>query len=123
MADQVFIRGEGGSVFIMDLPLHEAIEDRLRKGYLTRVNEDGSAFIEGLPTSRPNVNASKAEWVGWSVAQGMTPDDAEALTKTDLIEKFGVAAKTPDEVAAEAAALAEKEAADAAALAAGKPLE
>jgi hypothetical protein len=118
MADQVFIRGEGGSVFIMDLPLHEAIEDRLRKGYLTRVNEDGSTFIEGLPTVRPNVNAPKADWVGWSVVQGMTPDDAETLTKTDLIEKFGVAAKTPEEV--EAAALAEKEAADAA-LAAGTP--
>jgi hypothetical protein len=109
-------------MFVMDLPLHEAIEDRLRKGYLTRVNEDGSTFIEGLPTVRPNVNAPKADWVGWSVVQGMTPDDAEALTKTDLIEKFGATAKTPDEVAADAAALAEKEAADAAALAAVTPV-
>lgn len=98
MADHVFIRGEGGSVFKMDLPLHETISDRLLKGYLTRVNEDGSSYVEGqdevpgLPTERPALNANKAIWVGWAVAQGMTPDDAEALTKTDLIEKFGATA-------------------------------
>ena len=98
MADHVFIRGEGGSVFKMDLPLHETIEDRLLKGYLTRVNEDGTPYIEGqdevpgLPTERPALNAAKPIWVGWAVANGMTPDDAEALTKVDLIEKFGATA-------------------------------
>jgi hypothetical protein len=97
VAPHVFIRGEGGSIFKMDLPLHETIEDRLLKGYLTRVNEDGSPYVEGqdetpaLPTERPALSASKATWVGWAVHEGMTPDDAEALTKTDLIEKFGAA--------------------------------
>lgn len=94
----VFVRGEGGSIFKMDLPLHETIEDRLAKGYLTRVaNAEGDPYVEGadtpvvaaLPTERPKLNAGKKAWVGWAVANGMTPDDAEALTKTDLIEKFG----------------------------------
>lgn len=136
----VFIQGEGGGIFELSLPLHETIADKLAKGHVRRVMPDGSPYIEGdrpdsvpgLPTSRPAVNASKAEWVGWAVVNGMTPDDAEALTKTDLIEKFGATPapdKTPEELAAEeaaktaaeAAALAEKEAADAAALAAGAP--
>ncbi|MGN8024699.1 hypothetical protein [Microbacterium sp. 22242] len=96
--EAIFLRGEGGSVFKLDLPLHEAIAERLEKGYLTRVaNADGDPYVEGAdtakvpgpPTERPKLNAGKKAWVGWAVAQGMTPDDAEALTKTDLIEKFG----------------------------------
>lgn len=95
--ESVFIRGEAGSVFKMDLPLSEPIEDRLRKGYLTRVADaDGNPYLEGvtdnvpsLPTTRPAINAAKAERVGWAVAQGMSPDDAEAFTKTDLIELYG----------------------------------
>ena len=40
--------------------------------------------------TRPAHSAAKAEWVGYAVrAHGMTPDDAEALTKADLIERFG----------------------------------
>jgi hypothetical protein len=95
----VFVRGEGGAIFKMDLPLHETIEDRLTKGHLVRVaNADGDPYTPGqdgpetasLPTQRPALNASKATWVGWAVANGMTPDDAEAATKDDLIEKFGI---------------------------------
>lgn len=103
-APHVFIRGEGGSVFKLDLPLHEDIETRLIKGYLTRVaNAEGDPYVEGetdpnivtLPTERPALNAKKLEWVGWAVAQGMDADDAEALTKDDLIERFGAKATEP----------------------------
>jgi len=100
----VFIRGEAGAVFKLDLPLSEPIQDRLLKGYLTRVADaDGSPYVEGgsdiptLPTERPAINAPKAQWVGWAVAQGMTPDDAEAATKQDLIEKYGAQATEPTE--------------------------
>jgi hypothetical protein len=95
MAESVFIRGEQGTIFKMDLPLHEAIEDRLRKGYLHRVNADGSLYTErdeavaALPTERPAVNAPKIDWIGWAVTSGASPDDAEAMTKADLIEKYG----------------------------------
>lgn len=90
MSETVFIKGETGSVFEMSIPLHEAIEDRLTKGYLTRVNEDGTPWVPKLERRKPYANESKAEWVGWAVSKGLDPEDAEALTKTDLIERYGV---------------------------------
>jgi len=99
----VFILGEGGGVFELSLPLHETIADKLAKGHVRRVQPDGTPYVEGdrpdgmpgLPESRPAINAVKAEWVGWAVVQGLTPDEAEALTKTDLIERFGAGQETP----------------------------
>lgn len=90
MADTWFIRGEGGGIFEMSLPLHEVIAHQLLKGYAKRVNKDGTDWVEPEPRVKPAVNAAKAEWVSWAVHQGLTPDDADALTKTDLIEKYGV---------------------------------
>jgi hypothetical protein len=94
--DTIYVRGEGGSIFRLALPLHESIADRLAKGYLVQVNEDGSPYtgepepsVPALPTEPPAVSAVKADWVGWAVACGATPDDAEAMTKADLIEKYG----------------------------------
>lgn len=98
MSDQeiIHVRGEGGTVFALALPLHESIADRLTRGYLTRVNEDGSAWtgdadpaVPSVPGTRPAQAAPKAEWVGWAVAQGADPDDAEAMTKADLVDKYG----------------------------------
>jgi len=103
----VHIMGEGGGVFELSLPLHETIAEKLAKGHIRRVQPDGTPFVEGdrpegvpaLPESRPALNAVKAEWVGWAVVQGMKPDEAEGLTKADLVERFGagqVADGTPD---------------------------
>jgi hypothetical protein len=89
MAESIFVLGEGGGIFEMSLPLPEAIEDRLAKGYLRRVNQDGTPYSDGVPPVRPASSSAKVEWVGWAVHHGMTPDDADALTKADLIEKFG----------------------------------
>lgn len=104
MAETIYVRGEGGGIFAMDLPLPEAIADRLTKGLIRRVNEDGSPYTEappapsepepssqvpGLPLAEPAKSAPKAEWVGWAVVSGSTPEDAEQMTKTDLIEKYG----------------------------------
>jgi hypothetical protein len=80
------VEGEGAVIEIA-LPLHEAIADRLAKGYIRRVNADGSPFEE-KPVERPTLTARKPEWVRYAVAQGMEPDDAEALTKQDLIDKY-----------------------------------
>lgn len=85
----------GGRVRPHRVPLHKAIAQQLAKGYLRRVNEDGSKWEpqddirppEEL--KRPDPKAPKAEWVGFAVSAGMEPDDAEAMTKADLIEKFG----------------------------------
>jgi hypothetical protein len=100
----VHILGEGGGIFELSLPLHETIAEKLAKGHLRRVQADGTPYVEGdrpegvpsLPESRPALNAVKAEWVGWAVVQGLSPDDAEALTKADLIERFGAGQETPE---------------------------
>lgn len=92
MADTIWIRGEGGGVHNLALPLHESIVDRMQKGYIIRVNPDGMPFKDqpDLPSKRPLLAAAKKVWVGWAVRNGMDPNDAEAATKQDLIERFGI---------------------------------
>ena len=99
MADTGFFTEAAGHIIEMDLPLPEHLQDRVTKGYLRRVNEDGTPYrepaedgaeevvVETPEVPRPAVNASKAEWVGYAVeALGMNADDAEAATKQDLID-------------------------------------
>jgi 3-hydroxyisobutyrate dehydrogenase-like beta-hydroxyacid dehydrogenase len=99
MVETIHIKGENGLVLAHDLPLGEGIADRLAKGHLRRVNEDGSDYMpepeaEHAPdqgvvvASKPAANAPKADWIGWAVAQGANVEDAEAMTKADLIDKF-----------------------------------
>lgn len=100
---------EGGSIIEMDLPLPEAIAQRVEKGAITQVaNADGDPLPDetapGAPlnddtdTSKdmtalytpPPPSASKAAWVGYAVKHGgMTGDAAEACTKQDLVDRFG----------------------------------
>jgi len=94
MPETIYIRGEGGGVHAMDLPLHESVQERLAKGQLIRVNPDGSPYtglaqeaVAAPPTTRPSKAAPKAEWVGWAVTvHQLTPDNAEAMTKQDLTD-------------------------------------
>jgi len=91
-AEHIFVKGGGGLIIKMRLPLHETIADQLTKGHVRQVHEDGSPYIApaGDTLARPATSAAKAEWVGYAVrAGGMSPDDAEAMTKTDLVERFG----------------------------------
>lgn len=114
MAETIYLRGEGGGIHAMDLPLPEPIEERVRKGMLQRVNEDGSPYVEpaaeeptdagkvpdpgtqvpGLPLTEPTKSATKADWVGWAVVKGATPEEADGMTKPDLIEKYGTPSTT-----------------------------
>ena len=96
MAETIHVLGEGGGVHAMDLPLPEPIADRLTKGLLRRVNEDGTPYVEGAddgvpsaPTEEPAKTAVKAEWVGWAVANGADAEEAEGMTKADLIDVYG----------------------------------
>jgi hypothetical protein len=41
------------------------------------------------PTAPPAQSAAKAEWVRWAVVCGASTEEAEAMTKADLIEKYG----------------------------------
>ena len=90
MADSWHIRGEGGTVYELSLPLHEVILHQLHKGSVKRVNKDGTDYVEKAERVRPALNAPKVDWVSWAVHSGTSVDDAEALTKSDLIEKYGV---------------------------------
>ncbi|MDV6979651.1 hypothetical protein [Mycobacterium intracellulare] len=38
---------------------------------------------------KPKQVAPKADWVDFAVANGLTEDEAEAMTKAELIEQFG----------------------------------
>jgi hypothetical protein len=145
--EQVWMRGEGGSIILMDLPLPHEIARRVDKGLIVRVNEDGSAWEpsdddpelvpeteaerivrereaaleyaelkrarpdedpivlrdeaadtvgdeipEDAPQAgdepKPKVSASKAVWVGYAKSHGMSHEDADAMTKAELVEKF-----------------------------------
>lgn len=112
MAETIYLRGEGGGIHAMDLPLPEPIQERLTKGMLQRVNEDGTPYVEepaepsedtgkvpapgqqvpGPPLAEPSKTANKAEWVGWAVVKGATPEEADGMTKADLVEKYGTPA-------------------------------
>lgn len=92
MGGTAFYRGEGGTIWEMDLPLSEVMQQKVTKGYLKRVNPDGTPYVEPVEQApgRPARTASKAEWVGYAVrAGGVDPDAAEAMTKQDLVETFG----------------------------------
>ncbi|MGW1221458.1 hypothetical protein ACWD6O_13745 [Streptomyces californicus] len=106
----IYVRGEGGQIIGMDLPLPEAIADRLATGTLRRVNKDGTPYAGALPvaydgaphpaadadpgrdsaltagrTPRPADRAPKAEWVAWAVGtHSYTVEEAEDLTKAAL---------------------------------------
>jgi hypothetical protein len=96
MSKTVHILTEGGTIIAMDWPLHEAIADRLAKGHLKLVTADGAPVVEKSERVRPKTTDPKADWVGWAVHVSqstdspITADDAEALTKQDLIERYGV---------------------------------
>ncbi|NUS29812.1 MAG: hypothetical protein HOV92_37115 [Streptomyces sp.] len=115
MPETIYLRGEGGGIHAMDLPLPEPIEERVRKGMLTRVNKDGSPYVAppsedeptgvgqapapgtqapGLPLAEPAKSASKADWVGWAVVKGATAEEADGMTKADLIEKYATPTST-----------------------------
>jgi hypothetical protein len=97
MSETIHILGEEGAIFeLAPSAITQFIADRLSKGYLKRVNADGTPFVEDTVRVQPAPYASKAEWVGWAVHASqstdspITPDDADALTKSDLIELYGV---------------------------------
>jgi hypothetical protein len=104
MAETIHVRGEGGAVIAMDLPLPEPIQERFDRGQLVRVHSDGSpyypapespaaavaprgsALTEGA-VPRPGARAGKDDWVLWAAAvHGLAVEDAEAMTKAQLQE-------------------------------------
>lgn len=54
---------------------------------LERVEVNTEPVTPG-PVERPKDSANKPEWVDYAVAQGMARDDAEAMTKAELIQAY-----------------------------------
>ncbi|WP_157253206.1 hypothetical protein [Nonomuraea typhae] len=106
MTETGHFRGSGNVVWELSLPLNEVMQEQLTKGYLLRVNADGSAYVEAAAgesemsvddapavEAPPPTSASKAHWVGYAHrVHGIPIDDAEAMTKNDLMERFGAQA-------------------------------
>jgi len=62
VSEVIHLRGEGGGVFEMTLPLHPDIAKRHEAGLLQRVNPDGSAYEEEpAPRARRRSRAAEAE--------------------------------------------------------------
>lgn len=92
MAETGFFKGSGGAVFEFALPLTDVQQYQLGRGELVRVNADGGPFeAEPEELKRPADSASKAAWVGYAraVDPDLSVDDADAMTKNDLIEMYG----------------------------------
>lgn len=110
MAESWFMRGEGGSIILMDLPLPEAIQQRVDAGMIVRVNADGSPWYDSDPELapepvsddavelarddvgpvRPERANPKARWVEYAqLVSDLTREDADALTKAELVKRFG----------------------------------
>lgn len=108
MVESIYVRGEGGSIILMDLPLPEAIQQRVDAGMIVRVNADGSAWSDSDPTPepvsddavelarddvgpvRPERAMPKARWVEYAqLVSDLTREDADALTKAELVKRFG----------------------------------
>lgn len=56
----LYVRGEGGSVIGMDLPLPEGIAQRYASGAIVRVNADGSDWVDALPAPAVSVKPKAA---------------------------------------------------------------
>lgn len=86
-----YFRGSGGLVFDFELPLSEVHAHKLGRGELVRVNEDGSAYEDAPVLAQPAKSASKNDWVGYArhVDSSLSLDDADAMTRNDLAEKYG----------------------------------
>lgn len=115
MAESIHVRGEGGTVIEMDLPLPSHIAQRLLSGRIHRVNADGSPYIPdpeyadplghvpgqvpdpgqvvpGLPTTEPPRNAAQPAWAGWAVVKGADPEVANGMSRAQLIDTYATPA-------------------------------
>lgn len=105
MTETIHVRGEGGAVIAMDLPLPEPIQERFDRGQLVRVHSDGSPYYPAqapppaaapagqgsAPAAgavpRPGARAGKDDWVLWAAdVHGLDVEAAEAMTKAQLQE-------------------------------------
>lgn len=92
--------GPSGRLHTIDLPLPSGLAEQETAGVLKRL-EPGTPAAAALMAppadpdpaepKRPAVNADKAVWVAYAIAvdDTLTEADAAAVTKAELIERYG----------------------------------
>lgn len=87
----IAVTGEvAGVTFVDGVAQVDPVGDRLALAYFRRHGGYQVTANVGFADEPPAPSAVKAEWVGYAVrVHDADPDEAEALTKTDLIEKYG----------------------------------
>jgi hypothetical protein len=97
----VHVRGENGVQMYFDMPaLPDAIAQRIARGDLARVNADGTPW-EGDATAEaadddppadapplPSAKDNRQVWAASAISQGMDRDEANNLTKAQLIARL-----------------------------------
>jgi hypothetical protein len=58
-------------------------------GELAEPAAEPSAVADGDPAVAPGPSAPKQAWIDWAVTQGAGPDQAAAMTKADLMSRYG----------------------------------
>lgn len=56
------------------------------------VQEPEPAPSGEVPVSTPKAIQPKSDWVAWAVVNGLSEDDANQLTKAELMEQYGARA-------------------------------
>lgn len=80
--------GEGGDLYVYEgAPVPEGQSEEWIEQHLDQkmIAEGTSTAAEGAPPK----SASKEEWVDFAVEQGVDPEEAEKLSKADLIKQYG----------------------------------
>lgn len=76
------------------VPEDPAAQSEAETAHAVTVQAEGTEAVTAEPdvaagSERPARSASKADWVAFAVAQGSDPDEAEAATKAELVERYG----------------------------------
>jgi hypothetical protein len=96
---RIHLRGESGTVVYFDRDaLPEGIEKRIERGDLTECAPDGTVpdpaedLVPDVPPPDapplPKRAASRDTWIQFAISQGLPRDEANAMTKAKLIERF-----------------------------------
>jgi len=91
--------GESAGVYFKDGVAHvdaadaaqaAALQYFRRRGYgVESADPSQPAAEDDASPARPKDYAAKAEWVAYAVTQGADPDEAEAMTKAELVDQYG----------------------------------
>lgn len=107
MAEIIYLQVAGGAVMPHDAPLHWAIQEQLDKGYVARVNEDGTPWTPPAPESPADPDEVPAgsvavvlAWVGEDRDRAMRALEAENAAdkpRTTLVTALEALATNPDD--------------------------